>query len=337
VSKSKFYQKTSIALTERDLKLLQKLNAAGWLSTWQIRNYFFPGKSTNAVSKRLRKLVEGKFISLARTGSTEPGLYRLAGQGKLALLEHSQCNAEEIFIPTQLPRALRHFMAVNDLRFYFEQRALREDGQLLYFFSERELRRYYKHPHSISDGTIALLKSSKIIPDALAKLRLAREGVVRDLSLAIEYDAGTEHAVFFGKSKVKSYAALVTHHYEDVENLKVLTFADSIGRIVSLMRQTVQYQPPHHLFYFAAMEKLEDDRGAEADIFLDPYDFFACVRRGNRVEVFEHDIRRGSVPRHALITLPATSPRNISSRGESGGRITSDNATGYDPDSRPII
>src|ERR1041385_1735074 len=192
--------KSSVLLTGRDLKILQKLNAAGWLTTRQIRDYFFPSKSANAVSKRLRKLIEGNYLAMARTSSTKPGLYRLAGQGKLTLLEHTQRGEEVVSIPTHLPRKLKHFTAINDLRFYFEQ-TIGRAAQLLYFFSERELGRYYEHPQSIRDSTIALLRGYRLIPDALAKLRFVNDGETREVTLAIEYDAGTEHTAFFGRTK----------------------------------------------------------------------------------------------------------------------------------------
>lgn len=136
----------SLKITERDLKLFQKLNAAGWLTTRQIRNSFFPGKSTNAVCKRLRKLVAGKYIGMARYNSTACALYRLAGQGKLALIEHFNLDAEEINIPTQVPRKLEHFTKVNDLRFAFEQLRGRFGASLLFFFSEREMCLYRQNP-----------------------------------------------------------------------------------------------------------------------------------------------------------------------------------------------
>jgi len=325
VSNRKRNQNASVTLTVRDLSILQKLNAAGWLTTPQIRNYFFPDKSTNAVCKRLRKLVAGNYLAMARTSSTESGLYRLAGQGKLALLERSESSEEEISIPTQLPRKLKHFMSVNDLRFHFEQRIEGAGVQLLYFFSERELCRYYQNPRSISDSLVALLKHYKIIPDALAKVGVLQEGDTRELSFALEYDAGTEHVTFFGRTKIKQYTALFSSGYGHTDDLKVLTFADSIKRVVSLMRQTVQHEPPRHLFYFALMGKLEQHCWMKAGIFLDPYDFFVPVRRGAKVEIVERDIHKDALPNYALIALPAASPRSPSSREEREAQVTDEN------------
>ena len=71
-----------VELTAREPHLFHKLNAAGWLTTGQIRDYFFPGRSLNAVSKRLRKLVAAKYLSDAQVSSTATKFYRLAGRGK---------------------------------------------------------------------------------------------------------------------------------------------------------------------------------------------------------------------------------------------------------------
>src|SRR5258708_26887235 len=106
-------------LTPRDVRLLQKLNVAGWLTSRQIRDYFFCGKSTNAVCKRLRKLSAGGYVASARTSSAESGLYRLAGRGRLALIENTGCGESDVIIPNQLPRKLNHFIGINDLRLRF--------------------------------------------------------------------------------------------------------------------------------------------------------------------------------------------------------------------------
>ena len=307
-----------VEITERDVRLFQKLNAAGWLTTQQIQNYFFPGKSANAVSKRLRKLVAGKYVAIVRLSSTEPALYRLAGQGKLALIEHSELDEKDITIPNQLPRKIGHFTAINDLRFCFEQLSGNPNVELLFFFSERELYSYYQHTQISSDVVIPLLRAYKIVPDAIARIRIATEGAVRELDLAIEYDSGTEHAAFFGRTKIKGYASLFAQNPERLEDFKVLTIACSIKRIVSLMRQTISYQPPFNLFYFALMEQMNQKGWEASEIFLGPYDFFISVRRANQIEVMEKEIQGQAIPKHALISLPAASPHRVSLRKEIG-------------------
>lgn len=305
-----------LKITERDLEIFQKLNAAGWLTTRQIRNGFFPGKSTNAVCKRLRKLVAGKYIGMVRHNSTECALYRLAGQGKLALIEHSNLEAKDINTPTQVPRKLEHFMKVNDLRFSFEQLRGGLNASLLFFFSEREMCLYRQHPGKVSDVLLRLLESYNIIPDALARIRIADQEIARDIDMAIEYDAGTEQAGFFGRTKVQQYARLFTQSQDWLEDFKVLTLTSSVKRIVSLMEQVVYHQAPHHMFYFAPAEKLDQQEWENMELFLDPYDFFIPVRRGSRIDVVEREVGNRAIPKYALVDLPTTSPRSISPREE---------------------
>ncbi len=293
--------------TDRDLKILQKLNAAGWLTSKQIRNYFFPDKSTNAVCKRLRKLIASRFIAMARLSSTEPALYRLAGQGRLALLDRTAGADENITIPNQVPRKIRHFTAINDLRYYFEKNVQDPPAKLSFFLSETELGRYYQNRAVGGDPFVIWLKNYRIIPDAVARIRAMRDGQARILNLYVEYDEGTEHASFFGRTKVRQYSSLFTRKHEHLKDVKVLTFARSINRLIGLMRQTVLEQAPRHLFYFALLEKLSCDGWPGSEVFLDPHDYFARAQVGTRTEVVERQISQ--VPKHALIDLPVASPR----------------------------
>jgi hypothetical protein len=318
VSAAKTNNVSLVEITERDVRLFQKLNAAGWLTTRQIQEYFFPGKSANAVSKRLRKLIAGKYVAIARLSSTEPALYRLAGQGKLALIEHSQLGDRDITIPNQLPRKLKHFTAINDLRFYFEQLSGISNVELVFFFSERELSTYYPKARTGLDIILPLLATYKIVPDAIAKIRIASESSVREIDLAIEYDSGTEHAAFFGRTKIKGYSSLFAQNYERLEDFKVLTFASSIKRIISLMRQAAGYQPPFHLFYFALMEGLNQKGWEASELFLDPFDFFISARQGSQITVMEKESQGQVIPRHTLMSLPVASPCRVSLREERG-------------------
>src|SRR5205085_12288715 len=167
------------------------------------------------------------------------------------LLEYAGLEPEEIKIPTQVPRKLDHFRAINDLRFAFEHLNGERGAKLVFFFSERELALYRNSPAKASDSILRLLQSYRIIPDALARIRIADQAGSRDMDAAIEFDAGTEHASFFGRTKITQYTALATENRDWFEDFKVLTFASSIKRLVSLMRQVVAQRAPQHLFYFA--------------------------------------------------------------------------------------
>jgi len=311
-------RQAGLCITERDLRILRKVNASGWLATEQIRDYFFPGKTTNAVSKRLRKLVRGKYLAMARQGPTQPGFYRLAGNGKLALVEQADVSENEVVVSAQFPRNLRHFTGVNLLRYRFEQ-IESPSAQLRYFYSERELWRYDQRPELDPTGLLVPLKQCGLIPDAIARVEVGQGTARRELNLLIEYDAGTEHASFFGRTKIRQYAVLVTRNWEWLGEVKVLTFVPAVKRLVRLMRQAVAYQSSPHLFYFAPVSELEQSHWEAEAVFLEPNDFFLPVRRGAHVEVLEKEIPEGAVPKHSLLHLPASSPHRPSPREERMG------------------
>jgi hypothetical protein len=131
------------------------------------------------------------------------------------------------------------------------------------------------------------------------------------MHLAIEYDAGAEQASFFGRTKVKHYGALARDNRVRFGELKILTFADHVGRLVSLMRQTVRYRAPRRLFYFAPLASLEQEHWEGAEIFLDPHDFFVATSQGGQTEIVERDLPEKPI-RYSLLTLLATSPRSLS-------------------------
>jgi hypothetical protein len=312
-------------LTPRDVRLFQKLNAAGWLTSRQIRDYFFCGKSTNAVCKRLRKLSAGGYIASARTSSTESGLYRLSGGGRLALVEQTRCGESNVIIPNQLPRKLNHFIGINELRLRFETGMQGSPAQLLFFFSERELGRYAVEGGITADPIVRLARAHGIIPDAIARIKTQPSQL--PVNLFIEYDEGTEHATFFGRTKVRQYSNLFSKERGQLDRGRVLTFARSIKRVISLMRQTLREHARADLFYFALIEKLSGS-WLESEIFLDPHDFFIPVRQANRTEIVEKEIG-ARLPKHTLLNLVTASPCGVSSRGERIAALTLSESGGY--------
>ncbi len=197
-------QNGSLRLTQRDLELLLKLNAAGWLSTGQIRDWFFPDRSTNTVCKRLRRLAASKYVSMVRMSSTEQALYRLASRGKRALIEHLSCEEADISTPTQLPRKIDHFIAINDLRLCFDRMRKDRSVDLSFFFSEREIASHAKRLGPGVDVLLSLFGRYRIVPDAIAVLRIIQDGMNRTLNLALEYDAGTEHLAFLDEPRLRN-------------------------------------------------------------------------------------------------------------------------------------
>jgi len=291
-------------LTARDLKLLQKLNLAGWLTTKQIQAYFFPGKSLNAVSKRLRKLVAAGYLADAQVSSTEMKYYRLAGRGHRVLLQQTEAT-DVISNPAQMPHKQRHFTAVNDLRIAFELAFPTPAMSLEYFHAEREYPLVGRRSHNPGHLLLQLLAGQRLIPDALAGLRV----VGHYYDVALEYDGGTEPAHFFGRTKMRQYLDCFASYSGTFDEFKILIVAPTLKRLLSLMRQTALVQPPSRRFFFATLDKFQAPSWVTAPIFLDPTDYFVALRESAHLRVVEHSHPAGALPRHTLemaltISLP---------------------------------
>ena len=275
-------------LTDRDLEIFQKLSLTKWLSTTQILNWFFPGKSKNAVNKRLRKLVKAHYLYCTRRSSTEDYYFRLTSKGINMLKELADFSLEEMSIPKRLPQNLEHFSAINDLRYYFEKGTEKIKGKIFFFIPEDDLKK--------------LNLSLPVIPDALVRIKVFD----RYLSLALEYDGGTENPGFFAKNKVKGYLKAIDL-FSELKDLRILVFAKDIRRVISLMRQTIKYLPSKARFLFSPLENLDD---IFSSIFLDPFDFFEKAKFGNKIKIVEKPMKGKEIPSYSLLNLPllSTSP-----------------------------
>lgn len=300
-----------LQLTARDLQMFQKLNRAGWLTTMQIGTYFFPGKSLNAVSKRLRKLAIAGYLTGTQVSSTEMKYYRLAGRGHRVLLEQAE-TSDLIRPPSQLPRKLRHFTAVNDLRLAFDLGFPSAPLTLQYFYTEREYPFVGRHSNVPPHLLLQSLALSKLIPDAVAGLQMGG----RDWDVALEYDAGTEPAHFFGRAKMQQYMECLANNSSMFEGCKILVIAPTLKRLLNLMRQTVLVHPPRGQFFFALLGKFQLPTWINMPIFLDAVDYFAVAWEGTTRVVVEKQFGQEALPTHTLQSLLTGTPANLSSRGE---------------------
>lgn len=156
-----------IDVTSRDIELLELLLRARWLSTEQIRRRFFPRASSNAAQKRVRKLVSAGLLYASRRGRTDHSLFRLTPRGC------SIAGDPERKTPKRLPAELEHFVAINDLRLWFEMQA---DICVRRYIAEWEYRPFET--------------KGALIPDAVVEVD-GSHGMKR---FAIEVDMGTENA-----------------------------------------------------------------------------------------------------------------------------------------------
>jgi hypothetical protein len=157
----------TVAITPRDRALLGLLARARWLSTAQIQRRFFPGKSANAVNKRMRRLMQAGLLAGVRPQRTVEQWYRLARGAAVVL-------AIDLVLPRRLPAQLAHLSHINDVRSWFDVQAERGALPRLTVVAEWE----FKQPDS----------RWTVIPDALVVLDTA----AGHLAMAIEVDSGTE-------------------------------------------------------------------------------------------------------------------------------------------------
>jgi hypothetical protein len=245
-------------LTDRDIKILLKVNDCYWLSTMQLKRYFFPGTTLRAVNKRLKLLADQDYLFGQQPSRSEEYYFRLRNKGRNVLIEKANLNADDIRLPQKLPTQLKHFSTLNDLRWHCEQSILAIQGQLKFFFIDRELK-------SMFPGT-------RIIPDILSSFAIGRNNTKQRILIAIEYDAGTENPQYFGRDKLQSYAERTYHGHAPLghEELIVLIFADTRKRIVQLIRHSMRYLDCQCSFFFGALEDLKERNSIFAEIYINP-------------------------------------------------------------------
>ena len=245
-------------LTERDIQILLKVNECYWLSTTQLKRYFFPSTTLYAINKRLKILTDQGYLGCQRLSRTEEYYFRLGNEGKNILLEMTDLDSKNIVIPRRFPVQLKHFSTLNDLRWHCEKAINQKKGKFNFFFIDRELK--------------GLLHDSIIIPDVLFSFSLFQDGIDQRYIIALEYDAATENPQYFGRDKVKKYCQAFDNSHPIIShnNFQVITFADTRKRIVQLIRHSVKFINERMKFLFASIEDLKEYGDFLADIYIDP-------------------------------------------------------------------
>jgi hypothetical protein len=257
----------TVRITERDIQILELLAAAGWLSTRQIQYALFPDAITKVVNKRMRKLTEAKHLEKVRLSRTDQNLYRLGNEGKKVVASETNFPEAGIVLMRKPPRELDHFIAINDLRLFFEKEVKKRGGEMKFFFADLELKKRGEQ--------------SPIIPDAIMRFVLGG----RDYRFAIEYDNGTETSRYFAREKVRKYIHIASAHRAifSLMEFRVLVFAENSKIALKLMKGSVRENPPSGLFYFAAKSEIAPE-DILADIYLDPTEVFSQQRQVSKGE-----------------------------------------------------
>lgn len=244
-------------LTDRDIDILRKVNECSWLSTKQIKRNFFETTTKRAVNKRLRLLVDVGYLFCDRTSSTKDYFFRLGVKARQILEEHG-LESDGIYIPRTLPVQLKHVSIINDLRWYAEQSIQKKNGNLDFFFVDRELK--------------GMLGNSLVIPDALLSFTLGQGSMMKRSVVTLEYDAATENPQYFGRDKVRKYALAFASRNGifATEGLRVVVIADSRKRIVQLIKHSMKFLDKQIKFLYGSLEDLEQHSDLFATIFIDP-------------------------------------------------------------------
>src|SRR5439155_15140840 len=119
-------------LSVRDRKLLAKLAAARWLSTRQVAALLFSNVSLEMARRRLRLLVESRYVFSWQHNSMAEALHSLDVKGREFLKEKGWEFA--IKLERVPPKNLEHFLGINDIRVAVERSARSSDGLTIGFF-----------------------------------------------------------------------------------------------------------------------------------------------------------------------------------------------------------
>lgn len=174
--------RVEVQVTPRDRELFGLLSRARWLTTSQVQRALWPGKSANAVAKRMKRLGVGGYVRSIRPGMTEECWHRLSALGlELAAGDNAQI---ETLVARRLPKQRQHFASINDIRLWLEMQFGRE-------------RVSYKAEWEVK----AINERPAVVPDAMAVIQ-ARECEVR---MGIEVDCSTENPRMVAR-KLSGYA-----------------------------------------------------------------------------------------------------------------------------------
>ena len=244
-------------ITKRDIRIMQKVNQCRWLSTTQLKRLFFPDTTLRAVNKRLKILVDTKYLFAHQPSPTHEIYFRLGHMGKTYLIENSNFNSATIHLPRKFPAQLKHFSKLNDLRIALEALVLKKQARMNFLYHDRDLK--------------GLIGESAIIPDILTSFSLFEKQCEKKVILAIEYDAGTENPQYFGRDKMKKYLRELENQHPLINQLSALViFADSQKRVVSLLKSSLKYLDNRLKYLFASIDDLEIQADLDSPIYINP-------------------------------------------------------------------
>lgn len=178
-----------IRLNSRDKRIFWSCAVSQVLTTSQVQRWHCAGASANTVQKRIRKLVEGGYLSTVETRVCKENLVILGKEGA----KHLKQAGWKEELKNEIPKDLEHHLGVVDIRIAVDQGLTNLAGmKIRYFYAYWELGRFQW--------------SYALIPDAIFSLR-------NDFTMqvAVEFDRNTETTDLFAK-KLLLYRPLILNH-----------------------------------------------------------------------------------------------------------------------------
>jgi hypothetical protein len=171
-------------VTLRDRRVVKKVAAARWLSTFQIAELCFHGLSPEMARRRIRLLRAERYLRSVRANAMAETMHTLGTRGREYL---GREGTAPIRVERTLPRNLAHFTGINDLRVAVERSAIVHGITVHFFFASWELQ---------ANGW-----RLPLVPDAVCRVEYG----TRSVTALFEYDRGRERPSYLLQTKFTQY------------------------------------------------------------------------------------------------------------------------------------
>jgi len=174
----------------------------------------------------------------------------------MALIEEVGLDEDQVRITLKPPQQRQHFLAINDIYFFFVQGVENASGRTHFFVRDREMK--------------SLSPNAKVIPDALVKFEIHLHNATRIYQFAVEYDAATENLSLLVQ-KLKLYLECLAGDKSlfGFNQFKILVITSTLRRLASIGKAAIRVISKRNVFYFAPYEALLESDGLGDKVFFE--------------------------------------------------------------------
>ncbi|GAB5491994.1 MAG: hypothetical protein Phog2KO_22090 [Phototrophicaceae bacterium] len=256
-----------IRLTERDLDILQMLDACRLLSTQHVQTLFFPSK--HRAYARLQALYHHAFVDRlflgVQTGLMNTAILYIIDKRGVELLRAKRGLTIEwsAQIKQVKPTFLEHALAINDVRVAVTKACENHSSQLGIWLGENDLKSDYDYVQI--RNARGRMEGVSLIPDSYFNLALD----TGTTHFFLEQDMGTMQLSRF-KQKVWAYLAYsqsgLSEKRFSTKKFRVLTVANSKQRALNL-KQATEEAGGQRRFWFTSREQVDVKTALDAPIW----------------------------------------------------------------------